>query len=278
MTKQLSFKTKSEALFAGYLDSRCYAWEYEPQIAAQAKRPDFRARRRDVLCLIDVKERSAKPPPDKAHNFDPIEGARKLIENGREKFKHFDDYLCVLVVYNNGDCDTRLNVHSMFGAMLGNPGFSVNFDAQRGRVDIDTLQNGFLERGGKLIRHYNPLEPHESPKNMSAIVIMRELGLRAERVQARYQIVAGEMENKLRRSLTENERFELRLAIGADLGDDPQTVTQLMVCENPFARQRLPENIFDGPYDERWSVKSGVLDRVVAGSEIRSSEPDPHEW
>jgi hypothetical protein len=275
MAAQLQLKTESERLMAGYLDENGYESNYEPTILGKKKRPDFRVRRRDTECLIDAKQRSPKSVPVGARGFDPIKGVRKLIANGRDKFREFDDCLCVLVLFNNGDWDTRLSPWHVFGAMLGDPGIVAGFNATAGRVDIETVRSAFLSRGGKMIRHYEPVEVYETAANISALLIVRQISLRREQFRIDFDTEVQRKEEALGRRITDEELFEATLAIGSRLGDDPRLVTQLRVCEHPFARHRLPENIFDGPYDERWSTTDHGLQRVFAGREVSQVEADP---
>jgi hypothetical protein len=266
-------KTDSERLFSEYLDANDYCWDYEPVIAEKSKRPDFHIRRRRFQCYADAKERSAIRCPRRERRSDPIQGLRKLLEQGRKKFKEFGDDLCALVLYDTVDCDTRLCPWDVFGAMLGNPGFIADFDGHS--VNVRSARSVFLDRGGKMIRHYAPLQPYESTTNISAILILRQFSVRNELLKIEFDAEAKWNEATLQRKLTADELFETTLAIGQRLGDDPQLVTRVKVCVNPFAHHPLPEDIFNGPYDERWAMADDGLSRVFAGSEVSATEADP---
>ena len=70
---------------------------------------------------------------------------------------------------------------------------------------------------------------------------------------------------------------EERAAIVWDLGVTPtlRQIPRVVVCVNPFARHPLPENAFNGPYDERWALLDGALTRVHAGSQLSDVDADP---
>jgi hypothetical protein len=174
MATGVQFKTKSEELFAAYLDEAKHAWDYEPLIPGHTKRPDFHVTDTALGLLFDVKERSPSEMPSGPRCIDPIGKVRKLIESGRQTFKHFKDRPCGLVVYNNGDFDTRLDPFCIYGAMLGQPGIRFPFDPETGTMDGDAAESVFLPRGGKMVKHYEPFEPHDSTRNMSAVIALAE--------------------------------------------------------------------------------------------------------
>lgn len=270
------FKTVSEQCFADYLDEYGYDWEYEPQFPGKSKKPDFRVRRDAIECLLDVKERSPKHAPPGARNFDPIKGVRKKIEEGREKFKAFGDHLCGLVLYNNGDCDTRFNPWCIFGAMLGDPGLTVPFDVKAGTLDVESAQSEFLPRGGKMIRHYTPLVPHESTMNISAVIVPSLYGVPNPEFDRAVQNEIDRRQDHLGRSLHADERAVVVWEVGPGVPPTLKRVPRVVVCTNPFARP-FPDSIFDSPYDERWAIHNDSLERVFAGSQVVDVEADPFE-
>jgi hypothetical protein len=52
-----------------------------------------------------------------------------------------------------------------------------------------------------------------------------------------------------------------------------------LVYENPYAKRRLPANIFAGPFDVRWGPVDGqpYIDRLYVGSELAKLETVEHE-
>jgi hypothetical protein len=272
MSIRTPFRTVSEELFADYLDGLEYEWEYEPPIAGRSKVPDFRVRRASLEFLCEVKERSPKAPPPGARMYDPIEGGRKLIEAGRNKFGEFDEHLCALVVFNNCDFDTRLDPICIFGAMLGRLGMEWGFDSVAARVVPGTARNVFLERDGKMISHYDPFEPRAATANISSVVALGTYRVPNPAFECEFERESEKLKRQQRRDLTPGEKFELRYSIlTKPIPMTLREVPRVVVCTNPFARHALPDELFCGQYDERWSIVDGQLRRVFAGCELETS-------
>ena len=126
--QSIQFDTDSEKYFAEYLSDAKYRWDRHSTIPDQSKIPDFAFTHSGVQVLADIKERTPRKAyleqvqRKPARHFNPVEEVRHLINAGRRKFKDFDGHLCVLVLYNNGDPDMRLDPYTVFGAMLGGIG------------------------------------------------------------------------------------------------------------------------------------------------------------
>lgn len=272
MSAHTNFKTVSEQLFGCYLDENGYRWTYEPQIEDKRKKPDFLACRDGIEFLCDTKKRSPKTVPSEFRPFDPIKPVRQLIRAGRRKFKEFTERLCILVVYNNGDGDARLYPIEVFGAMLGDPGLTLDFDPESGTCDPHSTQSVFLERGGGMIRHYEPLEPHDSAENLSAVVALTSCRV----PNPEFQRASAEEERierqKKGQDLTAREELDIAYKLVQSMPMNLRETPKVVVCINPFARHPLPDNLFDGPYDERWAIQDGELQQVFAGTELEPEE------
>jgi hypothetical protein len=55
---------------------------------------------------------------------------------------------------------------------------------------------------------------------------------------------------------------------------DVRKVPRVIIIENPFARIAFPEDLFVGPFDERWrwTEKNGKVERVFVGSKLKKLE------
>jgi hypothetical protein len=267
------FKTESERHFATYLDGAEHAWDYEPEIPGHTKRPDFRIIHGSIELLSDVKQRSPTEFIAGCRSVDPITGIRKLIEKGREKFKTFVNHTCALILYNAGDQDTWLEPHCIFEAMLGDGGITLNFSPESGTADPNSAQSVFLPRGGKMIKHYSTMEPHSSTQNISAVVALKPYRI----PNPQYEEIVSDIiarQPHLGRPLTVEERCEVRCDL--ILGGMPATIGDtfgLSVCDNPFAKRSLPSDVFNGDFDERWSLVDGALTKVFVGKELPALEP-----
>lgn len=272
MISRTAFKTVSEKIFADYLDEYSYDWDYEPHIPDKSKQPDFLIRHKGIDCLLDAKERSPKSAPEGARMFDPIHGVKKLIERGREKFAEYDDYQCSLVLYNNGDCDTRINPLCIFGAMLGEPGLTADFDPQSGAINDESSQNIFLDHGGKMIKHYKPPTLHDSTRNISSLIVPSVYRVPNPDFNRALKEEINKQQSVSGREFEGEERAKLAWEIAQETPIVIKQVHKVVVCTNPFARNPLPDSLFNGPYDERYSIQNGALRRIYAGSEYKEPE------
>ena len=269
------FTTVSEELFAEYLDAAKYPWEYEEPVEGQTKKPDFRIRHGGVELLCDVKQRNPSEMPKGGGNANPVRHVREILRRAIKQFKGFDEHLCAAVLYNHGDWETSLEPFIIYGAMLGQPGFSMNLDAETGTLDPDTAQNVFMARGGKMIKHYEPLEVYETPRNISAVIALERHSPDNPVFKQAQAEEESRQSSSLGRALTDEEGC----AIGWDLIQQglqsrlPER-QRVIVCLNPFARQSFSEHLFKGDYDERWAITDGSMQRVWAGAKCESFEDD----
>jgi hypothetical protein len=287
MAQLTQFDTDSERHFAAYLDAAGHRWDRHPSIPGQSKIPDFGFDHSGVQVLCEVKERrpndeqkkedrlamdaiaAGEQPENNPRHFNPIEAVRHSIVKGRSKFKDFCGQLCALVIYNNGNKDTRLRPHIIFEAMLGDGGFQANLNVETGVVDPSSFQSVFLPRGGEMVRSYDPLEPHESLTNISAIVALESYWIPNPLFELAREEEVARQTVQLGRSLTKQERAQIaiRLQLEAGLKRSLGQTWGLTVCTNPFASIPFPDDLFNGSFDARWSIVNGVLMRVFAGAQ-----------
>jgi hypothetical protein len=266
MPNPLGPKTDSERCFAAYLDAAKHEWTYEPAIAGQVKRPDFAVTHDGIQVIFEVKERRSSddaaliPMPSGARNFDPVAQTRHLLKKGLETLRDFDGHTCAVVIYNNGNRDARLDPTCIYGSLVGNPGVWANMSADD-TVDAGTIKSGFLEWTADEARRY------ETPKNISAIIALDTYRIPNPAFEEAFNKEVDQQTENLKRPLTGREKAEIRQSLMIDGGlrmslCDAPGVT---VCTNPFATISFPESLFNGPFDERWSVVYGGVTRVFAG-------------
>jgi hypothetical protein len=260
-------ETDSEKLFAAYLDTHKYdGWLFEPNIDGCSQHPDFVIPFDEQSLLFEVKERRRKGGEPTFASINPMAGIREEIGEARRKFKELKSFSCSLVVYNAGDIDTLLKPEFVFGAMLGEPGFSLDFDPVRGVLRPDTAQNVFLPRGGKMIRSYSTGEMWNTTIN--AVIILEHSTLTNVDFDRTVDdaIVA---ETQLRgRMLTERERATIAVRTWLQHRPDYRKVPRVCVCENPGARNPLTPALFQEEYDERWAIVGRKLQQTFCGSRV----------
>lgn len=250
-----SKRSAGEVLFEQYLNSQGLTdWEFEKEHPGKRKRPDYTVRI-DREYLFDVKEFQPQVFQSDVGCYEPYGDIRSKIEEGRRKFHEYKDWPCSLVLYNDGKAplvhlkDPRV----MFGAMLGDVGFTMPYNPDTGSANPDTVQPAFLH-GGKMIR---PRTTQPQNTTLSALITLRYVSIGQARLQAHMR----ELEKQ--RPVTIEDWFIVEV-------DFDRTECQLgvIIWENPFARIPLPRGIFCGLYDERYGIEGDYLARVFAGEGV----------
>lgn len=255
--------TDSERLFGKYLDAGGYTWQFEPVFAEKIRRPDFLVSLEDKQLLFEVKELSWREPTGRAIHFSPEKGIREKINAARKQFKEFKDFSCSVVIANLGDGRTPLTPLNVFAAMLGDSGFTF---ATNGR-DIYDFKNIFLPRGGKMKDYKRDTYWNTT---INAIIVLEEASVSNSAYEkARAEIVLRK-EAELGRKLSREERADLNWEpplLGMRIFDH---IPRVAVLEHPQPRIRLRDDIFRGPFDERFQFADEKIKRVYSG--VRVSE------
>lgn len=122
----------------------------------------------------------------------------------------------------------------------------------------------FLD-GGKMI---NGKRGQPQNTTINAIVVLEAFLDNSEIEKAMQEEV-----KKQERELTEPELVEVRMKLQKN--HKVRSVLQVVVIENPFAQMSFPEDLFNGPFDERWrwiEKQSGKSERVFVGSKLKELE------
>lgn len=270
-------KNASELLFEAYLNEQHVTYEFEPQIAGKQKNPDYHVTWRDHKLFCEVKGlHSTRPAPTGVRYVNPYSGIRKKINEARVKFREYKrEACCVLVIHNVSDWEFHDWPFVLFGAMLGDAGLSIPFDAERSIMLSDQARPAFLG-GGKMI---DPKRMGQQNTGISAIAVLSERTIRNPEFDAAYKERVSAMRARTGAQLTLEQEIGVRLAlyplIPVTLGCRPR----VGVFENPFARHALPEEVFRGALDERhrFNRSLGRIERVFAGDELRESERGQRE-
>ena len=268
-------RTDSERLFEQYLHEQGYnGWEFEPVLEGKTKRPDYLLRWKGRELLFEVKELRAKEPLPKvwAGFTNPYAGLRKKIEAARKKFKEFGEYCCSLI-HCSFDWKVRPNPQFVFGAMLGDLGFTIPFDPERGIAKPGPVTSTFLG-GGKMIRQ----KTHEAQNTtISSMVLLEEYTAKDLDFLCAYEKEVNRQETQEKREIDTVERMEIRHRLHPLFPQHTRHVPRVIVVENPVARVPLPRGLFTGPYDERWEYANGEIQRIFAGEPLLQQEEAENE-
>jgi hypothetical protein len=265
-------KTESERLFATYLEASGYLeFEFEPQISEASARPDFvldtSIQGSQTRVLFEVKEFQPSAADFRLGGgfYDPYGAIRDKIQEGRKKFREYKQHPCALVLYNAGKPLVDLRWEFIYGAMLGNLGYSIPFEPVAGRlVDKPTLTPVFTH-GGEMHREKDnvPIEPQNT--TIGAIIVLELFPVGTRRLE----IEAARKVKELGRELKYEEYFRL---VDSSRGDISLRELRSVTCLNPYRRIAFPEHLFRGPYDECYGEVSRELQRIYAGKQLKEME------
>ncbi|MBI2956997.1 MAG: hypothetical protein HYY26_06785, partial [Acidobacteria bacterium] len=214
-------------------------------------------------------------PKDFGHGsgaYDPYGPIREKFEAARKKFKEMQDHVCSLVLFNAGKPLVDLSWRFIYAAMLGNLAIQMPFDRERGVLQAEQARSVF-HTGGKMIR-YAVDEPIEAQNTtISAIIVLQHLPLGGRRLSA----AAKRREAELGRQLTIDEFWNFMASLRGSELDPGLRQLRVVVHDNPYARHQLSEQMFRGPFDERYGTRDEMIVRLYAGEEVLKLEADEEE-
>lgn len=269
-------KTESEELFQAYLGMRGLTnYSFEPDLPETSQRPDYALDFQKTQIFFEIKEFSATPEDFRPgfRQFDPYEPIREKIEAGRRKFRDLKDYCCCLVLYNRKKPFVNLGWQFIYGALLGNLAIRIPlYDSHK--VGPEQTETGFFGGKGKGIRYSkeNPTKPIGlQNQTISAIVVLEQMPLG----KRRFDIALAKLQGDMGRRVTLEEHLYLIEKSQGTEQDVSLSQLRLVVCENPYARIRLPRGIFYGPYDELYGLDDetgGSIVRIYVGDHAKQLE------
>jgi excisionase family DNA binding protein len=263
----------SELLFEEYLTKhRLVDWNREKTFPGSSKHPDYSVIYRARETLFEVKQfvgTSGDNQPSVVA-CDPYRAIREKIGAARKKFKDLQQYPCCLVLYNDGKPgvfidSTELGGDIIFAAMLGDIELSVPFDWGGSPANPEE-QHGLLRgKRGKMLRQAGGGTVIENT-TISAIVVLEHLNVGLRRLL----IDRGRWEKSKGRKATSRDFWTMiQQAEGTD-HDVALSMLRVVVYENPFARISLSNEIFCGPYDERFEFATVTRLASSRGKKSRS--------
>jgi hypothetical protein len=271
----LTNKTISEQLFEEYLNaSGLTDFRFEPPQEDTLKRPDYGLSVLNTEILFELKQFDQTTADFNLVGgaYDPYKPVREKIESARKKFKDLDRFCCCLVLYNNDKPLVELGWQYVYGAMLGNLGFSTPVNTETGMADESQTQRIF-GAGGKMYRYLDGQAIAPQNRTISAIIVLCRYMVGTKR----FEIATKRKENELGRKLELLEFWdETERARGTAL-DLSLSQLRVIVLENPFARIQLPRELFRGPYDERYAGAEGRIVRAFCGNQLAALEEEARE-
>jgi len=252
-----SFMTQnvSELLFEDYLSlHQLGVPDHEPLIRGKSRRIDYRLPFKNQALWFEVKEFAEAPNclDGSAETYgliqDPHIGIRRKIDKAAEKFREYQGECCSLVLYNSTLNLSLICTPAMvLAAMLGN-------------AWLDNSGAWILKGGGRLQPQLNT--------RISAVIALEQLQVG----QKEFRIALTEKQRSENRRFSGEEAYDL---FKSRLETYQRRVLRVLVYENLHAAKRLPEDIFTGPFDERWGpVDNQRIKKLYVGSELANLEAE----
>lgn len=265
-------KNKSEMLLEGYLRGQGHNdFDFEPAIPGTTRRPDYRLRWQGGDVLLEVKEFRGTAEDFHAGFgvFDPYPPLREKIDAARDKFSKLKQHCCCLVLYNVDKPLILLNWQHVYGAMLGNTGWSVPLDLPGRPAPEDAEIRNIFTRGGKMHRERSGVPVAAQNQTVSGIIVLGRVAAGERLFEAEMQV---REEREGRRLELEERLRELELLSGTRC-DFRRRPLRVVVHENPYARIPIPFELFRGAWDEHYGARDGRIQQLFQGDEIAKLPP-----
>jgi hypothetical protein len=266
-------KNESEILLEQYLQAHGHGhFQFQPEVTGTPRRPDYLLVVAESQIFLEVKQFEPTSEDFKLQGgaYDPYAPIREKIEAGRKKFKDLEKTTCCLVLFNRGRPLVDLSWRFVYGAMLGRIAVRMPFDPVRGQMVPEQATQGFFGGGGRM-RPRKEAKPIEAwNRTISSIIVLEQLALGRRRFLA--DIRQKEAEQGREFDLEESMAM-LEEARGTER-DWGLLQLRTVTCENPDARNPLTEELFAGPFDERYGGVNDHIERKFCGDEIKKLEEE----
>jgi len=252
--------THSEELLREYLLSRDIVFQYEQPVPGKSQRPDFQVEHGGATIWLEVKESKA-PVQRPTTAFDPLLSIVEKIDQGRKKFKEFKSCCCGLVIHSCESIFRSAHIDHVVAAAFGQNTF---YPLRADRVE-DTPRRFRFSGSSKLNR--------DSNTTISSIILLQHWEVKELWVDVRNELLD-------RQSRGERIMPGADMQLLAERQDEPVRIThpnttRCVVLKNPFAQVPFPNNVFDGPFDQRWGLSGDVYTLQWMGSGLEKLRQRP---
>jgi hypothetical protein len=260
----LEKKSRAEVVFEEYLTDQGVTWEYET-LPGQRK-PDYLIPHATGKCIVEVKL-IADPDPRPTEGFYPGRPVLKKIQRSGEQFREYKNLPCALAVYSEsmfGPYDPSVLLSAAFG-----PGY------QQGGRDYSRLDPGpsfyrFLKRSELPKDKHFLANAKLSPvanTTFSAIIWLCWHRIRKVDLEVWKRSYAQQESG-----ISVDNQFDLLNEIFPEYGQSLHSAETIRVItiENRHRRLPFPEDLFRGPFDQRWGWNAdGWCGPVWVGNRLR---------
>lgn len=197
------------------------------------------------------------------------QGIRDKIGEVRKQFRPYKGRgPCSMVLVDNGNVTVRLNVSTIYGAMLGDRVLTFPIDAETGVGDMSQLRAEFFDHGKVVYRRGTNTTIRNTWLSSLLTIDRQQAGRR------RFWIEVETQQRALGRELAPDEFWSVREKWEGQPGSD-EVGAGISVHENPFAQIPLPPSFGKGPWDQRYAHNNeDAIVRVYAGAALLQLEWD----
>lgn len=252
-------KNPAEALVEEYLNERRITWQYEQE--AGGRYPDFWL---DLpskpVCEVRHVTKSLSDLPGKGGAFDGHKPLANAIHAKAKQGKALDGLQPYVVMLWVPDWVSDPLIVS--GAMFGRIQVVMPFDPATGTADVDQAYTGF---GRDATLH------GEQHRHISAVTIIHRFNPTLRAVQDEYQSLATEAskDTEADRLAGVQSLFEVfrRRTEDGTFDEDARQV-RLVTMHNIHASTPLPLDVFNGSFDEQYSIGTDGYELVYQGEAV----------
>ena len=247
-------RTAGERAFEKYLlESGLGSFEFERVHPGKRKRPDY-SLDLEREYLFDVKDMTQD------EGIDFYRWIREQINQGNRKFREYKGRPCCIVMFAAGTWDTKLvTPFVVLGAMYGDYGISIPFDAERELFDSTQTESGFFKNGKMMQPRF--VKPQNT--TISALLTLRELPVGQARLAKYFDTAEPDVKFQ----------FDLDIQNKVDF-DISEKKLGVIVWENAYAAVRLRRDLFAGEWDEWWAAEEGAVTCTHKGESLQAFERD----
>lgn len=253
--------TVSEDLFASYLSSRGLAWEYEPDFAG--KRPDYLVHASGGDFVVEVEE-LRRPDRLPTAGFSPTGAVREALRRARNQLRGCKHLPSGIVVYSE-DLYRSVTPATVAAAAFG-PVFQ---DARRNDV-VEPFAPAFRfpsknECTTLPPKLANPFLSRTDNTSISAVIALMRYRLDEFQVAVWHDLLSRQANGEI---LDPGASIDAsaRLQDSVPLTYRFDGTIRVVVIENRHARIPFPEDVFRGPFDQRWTWQDEWLTPTWIGA------------
>ena len=261
-----SLQNKAEIVFEDYLTRHGVAWEYET--LPGLKKPDYVIPHTSGKCIVEVKQ-IEDPDPRPTHGFNPDRPVRAKIRRARKQLGEYKDHPCSLAVYSEsifGPYEPSIILAAAFG-----PGYQ-----QAGRdyskIDPNPSFYRFCNRSelpeDKRFLADAILSPAAN-RTFSALIMLSRYEINELHLEVWKRMYA---QQEAGQPIRHDDQFRLIEELAPSLGQSRRHAgtIRVIVVENRYARVPFPQDLFCGPFDQRWGWKDEWCGPEWIGSALES--------